>query len=527
MDTLVAGQNCALSQRTLRFEVDGQNGGVAALLLDERGRATTPDQFVSTVHVVRPAGVTLAHTGAVDIRIEALDEQVARVLCIATDPPTHADLTCRLTGEADNIVFPIGAQIHPAMVCFELYRRDGRWKVRAVGQGYGGGLRELLGAHHLDMPISAQLAAPAVPAPPQAPAAPAQSVPPAAPAMHAPIQPLGDSNPLERLAMIHEDAARITAALLTARGFAEDRRDTEMSAAVADPATRNTAASQDALAAAQRRHDELLARAQGDYQRDAAHLIAELAALDGELPTALAPWEAPSWNQVVRTPSNGIRVGTVTVPDVGALTVPFCVSAPLRRPIWLDTTESSAAAPVAASVVLRLLAAVTHAAPALDIIDLSGGLRPLWQPLAAHMPRPVVTEPSEIVARLQHLIEQADLANLRRQAGEAIPAGGALVIADFGYAMPAPAFSEVVRLINMAQDANVSLVFTGDPQWDTLAPTPLLREIAEHCLHLPVDAFGTSLCDPWTHNAWQFAPCALTIDHRVGQISAALAQTFR
>lgn len=118
MDTLVAGQNCALSQRTVRFEVDGQNGGVAALLLDERGRATTPDHFVSTVHVVRPAGVTLAHTGAVDIRIAALDDEVARVLCIATDPPTHADLTCRLTGEADNIVFPIAAQIHPAMVCF-------------------------------------------------------------------------------------------------------------------------------------------------------------------------------------------------------------------------------------------------------------------------------------------------------------------------------------------------------------------------------------------------------------------------
>ncbi|UBV20362.1 MULTISPECIES: TerD family protein [Mycolicibacterium] len=523
VDTLVAGQNCALSQRTVRFDVDGQHGGVAALLLDERGHATTPDKFVSTVRVVRPAGVTLAHTGAVDIRIDALDREVARVLCIATDPPPHAELTCRLTGEADSIVFPIKGQIHPAMVCFELYRRDGRWKVRAVGQGYGGGLPELLAAHHLDLPTTAQRAAPfvaATPAPSVAPAFPAS-------AMHAPIQPLGDSNPLERLAMIHEDAARITAALLTARSFAEDRRDTEMSEAVADPATRNTTASQDALASAQRRHDDLLARAQGDYQRDAAHLIAELAALDSELPAALAPWDAPSWSQAVRTPSNGIRVGTVTVPDVGALTVPFCVSAPLRRPIWLDSTETSAAAPVAASVVLRLLASVTHAAPTLDIIDVSGGLQPLWQPLAAHMPRPVVTEPPQIVARLQHLIDQADLATLRRRAGEATPAGGVLVIADFGYAMPAQAYADVVRLINMAEGANMSLVFTGDPQWDTLSPTPILREIAEHCLHLPVDAFGASLCDPWTHNVWQFAPCALQIDHRVGQISAALAQTFR
>ncbi|MBP2452247.1 TerD family protein [Mycolicibacterium lutetiense] len=523
VDTLVAGQNHALSQRNLRFEVAGQIGGVAALLLDEHGRATTADHFVSTVHVVRPAGVTLAHTGAVDIRIDALDPDVARVLCIATDPSTHSELTCRLTGEADDIAFNIGAQIHPAMVCFELYRRDGRWKVRAVGQGYSGGLGELLGAHHLNLPATAESAS-ATTAPPVIPAV--AHVPPAG-AMHAPIEPLGDSNPLERLAMIHEDAARITSALLAARGFAEERRDTEMSAAIADPATRNTAAAQDALKTAEHRHDELMARAQGDYQRDAAHLSAELVALDGELPSALAPWEAPTWSQAVRAPSNGIRVGTVTVPDVGSLTVPFCVSAPLRRPIWLDSTESSAAAPVAASLVLRLLAAVTHAAPTLDIIDISGGLRPLWQPLAAHMPRPVVTEPGEVVGRLQHLIEQADLATLRREAGEAVPAGGVVLIADFGYAMPAEAYSDVVSLINMADGANVSLVFTGDPQWDTIAPTPVLRDIAEHCLHLPVDDQGASLCDPWTHNVWQFAPCGLGIDHRIGQISAALAETFR
>lgn len=523
MDTLVAGQNHALSQRNLRFEIAGQNGGVAALLLDKQGRATSADHFVSTVHTARPAGVTLAHTGAVDIRIDALDPDVARVLCIATDPPPHAELTTRLTGDADHIVFPIAAQIYPAMVCFELYQRDGRWKARAVGQGYSGGVRELLGAHHLALPATAQ--------PPTAATAPPVNPPvthaPTTSATHAPIEPLGDSNPLERLAMIHEDAARITSALLAARGFAEDRRDTEMTAAIADPATRNTPAAQGALNLAQHRHDELMARAQSDYQRDAAHLTAELTALDAELPAALAPWEAPTWAQPARAPSNGIRIGTVTVPDVGSLTVPFCVSAPLRRPIWLDSTESSAAAPVAASVVLRLLAAITHAAPTLDIIDVSGGLRPLWQPLAAHMPRPVVTDPSEVVARLQHLIDQADLATLRRQAGEAAPAGGVVLIADFGYAMPAQAYSDVAQLINMADAANISLVFTGDPQWETIAPTPILRDIAEHCLHLPVDDQGMPLRDPWTQNAWQFVPCAIGIDHRIGQISTTLAKTFR
>lgn len=500
----MAGQNVELSQRNLQFEVAGRQGGVAALLLDDQHRAPSPDHFVSTLHVVRPAGVTLAHTGAIDIRIDALDRDIAHVLCVATDQATQSALICRLTGENDSISFTINPpEIHSALVCFELYRRDGRWKVRAVGQGYAGGVTELLGAHHLTI-------------------APSPTA-----AMSAPIQLLGDCDPLERITMIHEDAARVTAALLAAGGFAEARRDNEMSAAVADPATRTGPAAQHAIATAQQRHDDLMARAHADYHRDAAHLVAELAALDDELPQALASWEAPTWQRAVRMPSNGIRLGTVTVRDAGSLTVPFCVPAPLRRPIWLDTQESSAAAPVAASVLLRLLAAAPHPTPTLDIIDIAGSLRPLWRPLAAHMPRSVVTEPSEVVSRLRHLVNQVDLAALRRQTDNTVPPAGVVLIADFGYAMSAQAFNDVLTLINTADDANLSLVFTGDPHWENAAPTPVLRDIADHCLHMPVDTHSHALLDPWTHNEWQFTACTIGIDHRLNEISAVLAEQFR
>src|SRR5690606_11111606 len=37
-----------------------------------------------------------------------------------------------------------GLEAKSAVVALELYRREGAWKVRAVGQGYAGGLAELI-----------------------------------------------------------------------------------------------------------------------------------------------------------------------------------------------------------------------------------------------------------------------------------------------------------------------------------------------------------------------------------------------
>ncbi|NEW36933.1 TerD family protein, partial [Nocardia cyriacigeorgica] len=49
-----------------------------------------------------------------------------------------------------------------ALICLEVYRRQGAWKVRAVGQGYAGGLAELLQAHGAAgfVPAAAASAAP-------------------------------------------------------------------------------------------------------------------------------------------------------------------------------------------------------------------------------------------------------------------------------------------------------------------------------------------------------------------------------
>jgi stress response protein SCP2 len=40
-------------------------------------------------------------------------------------------------------VFQPTATVEAALVCLEIYRRDGTWRLRAVGQGYDDGLARL------------------------------------------------------------------------------------------------------------------------------------------------------------------------------------------------------------------------------------------------------------------------------------------------------------------------------------------------------------------------------------------------
>ncbi|WP_221354226.1 TerD family protein, partial [Streptomyces beigongshangae] len=74
-----------------------------------------------------------------------------------------------------------GASVETAFVLGEFYRRQGGWKFRAVGQGYGSGLEGLATDFGITVDEPPQAAPPAPVAPPPAPAAPSvPAVPPAA-----------------------------------------------------------------------------------------------------------------------------------------------------------------------------------------------------------------------------------------------------------------------------------------------------------------------------------------------------------
>ena len=498
---LIAGQNTELDSETLVFTVHPAHVEVAALVLDDQRRPLDlPGAGYSDAS--NPAGSPgiNAETSRLTIRLGALPDTAARVLCIALTPhPDREALTCTLAHDAGHAtVFAVSAvDAHPAVICLELYRRGPRWKVRAIGQGYAGGLAEMARAH-------------GIPAPNRSPAAPATPVPGSPP-----ITPLGDQNPLERISMIYEDAARSTAALITAHGFAEDRRDTEMTAAVADPATRNTTAGQHALAEAQRRHDEVIAAATADYRRDAAHLTAELAALDHELPAALAPWTAAAWQHRPQ-PCHGVRLGTLTVPAAGPLAIPLCLSLPLRRPLWIDTQNAAAAMPVAGAVLARLLAAVPHTT--VDVIDLASALTALTQHLHPCMPRPAVTSHTDVAARLQALVLESDLAALQQDSAPTTPVAGITVITDPGYGFPPESSEAIARLLNSGTGHAVVLI--GDHRDGASGPQPLLREIADYSYRILLDADDAVVADPWTGTGWRFIPDTLAVGSRFGDIIA-------
>lgn len=505
MQILTAGQNAELSQRNLRFSFEG-SGYPVVLLLDELDPAYSKRAFLTAADNPSSSGIVVSAEGFVEIIIGELPRGADKIL-FAVVGTNGGGLTCRLTGEADGFAFSIDtAALHPAMICLELYRRKDRWRVRAVGQGYGGGLPELIRAHQFSDPsMSSSIGTTS--------AAEAAGTPD--------VQPLGDGNPLERISMIHEDAARITASFLSSNAFAESRFADEMSLAVADPANRNGPAAERAAAIASQRRDELCNSARTAYDRDAAHLIAELAALDAELPAALAAWGEACWRTNPVMPSNGIRLGSVSVPGFDTLRIPFCVPAPMRRPLWIDTDRSEAASSVAAAAVVRLLAAASNPASTLDIIDAGTAVRQLWQPLSAHLVRPIVTEVADVGPRLRELAVQADLVALRRNEEGTIAPGGVVLVTDLGYATPDSALTDAATLINLATESNLSVIFIGDANWDAVNPSPLLRSIIEYSIHVPAGG-EAHVSDPWTNTKWRFVPDGLSIE-RLVQVGAFLS----
>ncbi|MGK8506197.1 AIM24 family protein [Nocardia asiatica] len=184
---------------------------VSALLLGSTGRVRSDADFVFFNQPVAP-GVTYRHGrgagDAVDIQTTALPGDVERVVVTASldgnGPPTFAaanSLRATIASPSGTLTFPMtGLSTETAVVCVEIYRRGGGWKVRAVGQGYDNGLAGIATAFGVNIDDEpAPPPAPSTPAPPPAhqPASPPayQPAPPPAyqpappPAYHSPPPP--------------------------------------------------------------------------------------------------------------------------------------------------------------------------------------------------------------------------------------------------------------------------------------------------------------------------------------------------
>ncbi|GAA2509989.1 TerD family protein [Streptomyces gobitricini] len=170
---LVRGQNHPLPHTRLEIRVSVGTPVIAgATLADDNGRVSGAGMVA---HPGSPAlpGLEVSRQAAADHRLAvdlgALPETVHRVAVLLALPaggdgpsrfgavaPPYAAVTA-LDG-TEVVGYPLtGLDTESAVVALELYRRQGAWKIRAVGQGYAGGLAAMLADQGLDR--AAELAA--------------------------------------------------------------------------------------------------------------------------------------------------------------------------------------------------------------------------------------------------------------------------------------------------------------------------------------------------------------------------------
>ncbi|RFS81613.1 stress protein [Actinomadura spongiicola] len=211
------GANTAVPVPSVRVELGWQGGpGVpdadaSALLLADTGRVRSDDDFVfynqpahksgAVRHDGKQRGPTVLDVLSIDLdRVEPAIDKI--VVAASSDGGTFGQfqgLYVRVVdaGAGTEVARfdSQGATTETAFVLGELYRRQGAWKFRAVGQGYDSGLAGLATDFGISVDDPGQAAAPPPPAPPPAPTPPPapaqpQAAPPPPPAgQYAPPPP--------------------------------------------------------------------------------------------------------------------------------------------------------------------------------------------------------------------------------------------------------------------------------------------------------------------------------------------------
>lgn len=203
------GANVPVPTTTVRVELGWRAGqGVpdadASALLLVAGKVRSDDDFVFYNQPAHPSGA-VRHEGkrtqgtevrdTLSVDLNAVEPQIETVVVAASAdggtfgriPGLHVRVLDAATGSEVARFDSTDAAGETAFVLGELYRRQGAWKFRAVGQGYASGLAGLA----TDFGISVDEPAPsrAAPPPPAPPVPPAQPVPPVATPRPAPSAP--------------------------------------------------------------------------------------------------------------------------------------------------------------------------------------------------------------------------------------------------------------------------------------------------------------------------------------------------
>ncbi|MFJ9735532.1 TerD family protein [Streptomyces sp. NPDC101171] len=201
---MTPGSNIPLSAARVTVDVAAPvRLDVSGLLLTADGKVRSDDDFIFYNQPGGP-GVTYRSGGgaapdAIEVDTAAVPPEIEKI--VVTASPDAAGQTFQGIEPTATVRDAAGGAVlatftpprlgsETALVVMEIYRRNGQWKARAVGQGYADGLAGI--ATDFGVSVEEPAAAPAAPpvaapaAPPQPPAAPpapaqAPSAPPQAP----------------------------------------------------------------------------------------------------------------------------------------------------------------------------------------------------------------------------------------------------------------------------------------------------------------------------------------------------------
>ncbi|MEW1755008.1 TerD family protein [Streptomyces cyaneofuscatus] len=227
---LVRGQNHTLPQTRLEIRVSAGSPVVAGATLGDENGVVRGAEWIAHPGSPQLPGLEVSQQAAAGHRLavdlEALPETVHRVTVLLALPvgvggPTRFGTTAApfvavtgLDGTEIATFTLTGLDAESAVSALELYRRQGAWKVRAVGQGYAAGLAEMLAdqglagaaelAASIQEAVTRSLARSVAPPPPRTPEGdrvrqasgpsdpgPAPAAPPQPPAA-TPVQPTAE-----------------------------------------------------------------------------------------------------------------------------------------------------------------------------------------------------------------------------------------------------------------------------------------------------------------------------------------------
>lgn len=474
MIELVAGQNTPWSGHALRVRLRA-GADLSAVLLDSTGRARD-DRDLVFYNAPSANGLSWQavddHTQVLDVDLARIDHQINTIRCLLSvddAAPPIADDTVSLEvcspGERDPLVSyrPTRLAGERCLIGLDVYRRVDGWKVRAVGQGWAGGLAAALTAHGIAVEEPA-----------------AQSAPPEESASAAVTMADDDTveGALRAIGSIRDDLSQAYRAHASVLQYA----DSKLAAAQEDSRTFGQPSTD-----AELEHQQLVARADAAYEQARSVLREELVAEEFAMPLPLARLDALAWEAVAAQPlaaansgvidtsDNGVsvvRLGSLYPPGQHDILIPMAHVWASRPLVMSDGPDRP---PVAAAWSLGLVARALALTPAsaldVQLLDLDGATPSTWGQLGRGAAQDVrrVSTPAEIDSFVATLRHQCDLVSMAIEGGvaDAIDdirdgARHVVVCSHFPHGYSPAAVQSLADCAQLASFLDIQLVFLTD-----------------------------------------------------------------